>query len=357
MLHCRIEVEDNDTPVYQLYTPLFALTKDMDASYTSKEQEKFSQFSELKKFIIQKTKKEMSYRLKTNPYSTEWEYFIGAFIEMYQYHLQPIVLLLYERGYSIEISSGFSGNYGEGQTLNVTFPISEHLKNTFDRIDVKVQERNSHKSLTFYPKEPDLVLIINKWKEIVEVLPDKKQPASVSMSREAFQFRWDYIPVDPFLKIHRLFERLRYRIKQKMDANITTRLSTKPIMNEVESRLGVFLEMLEPQVRDAVVVLNQKGYSTDASGFMNQVEGQMIEGDFRLSDETLRELEVEGVIAETNPSGYTRLQFRPDIADVRRIKQKWNRIASIIPDKGMCAQPSMTKKSRELRSRYSSIKN
>ena len=59
-----------------------------------------------------------------------------------------------------------------------------------------------------------------------------------------------------------------------------------------------------------------------------------------------------GVIVETNPSGYTRLQFSPVEADIKKIRQQWNKIVSILPDKKRIADASMTHKARDFRMKY-----
>mgnify|MGYP003395296071 CR=1 FL=1 len=109
---------------------------------------------------------------------------------------------------------------------------------------------------------------------------------------------------------------------------------------------------IEPQVRQAIVKLNKKGYSTDASGFMNNSSSQMIEGDFQLDETTVKKLQQVGVIVETNPSGYTRLYFSPKEANLVKINREWNKIASLLPGKNQTASPSMTRKARDFREKY-----
>ena len=98
--------------------------------------------------------------------------------------------------------------------------------------------------------------------------------------------------------------------------------------------------------------MNKKGYSTDSSGFADNPCDQMIEGDFQLEEKTIKALESFGVQVDTNPSGYTRLQFSPLEADISKIKQKWNKIVSLLPSKNQIALTSMTKKARDFRLVY-----
>ncbi len=120
----------------------------------------------------------------------------------------------------------------------------------------------------------------------------------------------------------------------------------------IAAQLGFFIEELEPQVRQAILELNKKGYSTDSSGFMNNSCDQMIEGDFQLDEKTTKKLSEIGVQVETNPSGYTRLQFSPQEANLSKIKRQWVKIISLIPNKNEIASVSMTRNAREFRSEY-----
>ena len=125
-----------------------------------------------------------------------------------------------------------------------------------------------------------------------------------------------------------------------------------PRPNKLESVLGLFIEELEPQVRQAVLNMNKKGYSTDASGFMENPCDQMIEGDFQINEKTKSSLEAHGVVVETNPSGYTRIQFSPQEANISKIKKKWDKIVSLLPEIKQAASTSMTRKARDFRITY-----
>lgn len=146
-----------------------------------------------------------------------------------------------------------------------------------------------------------------------------------------------------------LFERLKNHIQHKINNNLKKLEANKLHPNKIELELGIFIEMLEPQVRQAVLELHSKGYSTDVSGFMYNACDQKIEGDFQLANEVKRKLRALGVIVITNPSGYTMLQFSPKEADIQKIKRMWNKIASILPDRKTVASASMTRKAREFR--------
>lgn len=117
--------------------------------------------------------------------------------------------------------------------------------------------------------------------------------------------------------------------------------------------MGAFLEEFEIQAREAVLNLHKKGYSIDFSGFCSDPRNQMIEGDFQLEENVIEGLREVGVDVETNASGYTRLQFSPVEAAMKKIKQQWKQVVSILPNKKERAAPSMTRKARDFRLNYS----
>jgi len=137
-----------------------------------------------------------------------------------------------------------------------------------------------------------------------------------------------------------------------MDKNVKKRKKINPHPNNIETRLGIFIEELQLQVRQAVLEMNRKGYSTDLSGFVNNSCDQMIEGDFQLDEKIINKLRLLGINVESNPSGYTRLQFSPKEADLGNIKKQWNKIVALLPTGKKTADISMTKKSREFRMKY-----
>lgn len=309
-------------------------------------------FSSLRDLEEKRRNETVKHRVATNPHPTGFEYLVGAFIEMYAPYLKSIIHRLYKKGYVIDTSSGFCGKYGERQAVIGYFPINDITRGKLNGLGVKVHIYTNTKSIMFYPEKADIDKILTKWEKIASILPDRKQAIQPVKSIEASRFRSGYIPQSPTLRRQRLFEHLREKVQEEMVNGIKKRLATNLVPTKIESSLGVFVEMLEPQVRAAVLAINRKGYSTDVSGFKNQADGQMIEGDFKVDKATTGKLEKLGVKVETNPSGYTRVQFSPDKADIKKIKLKWDRITSLLPDKGYSASPSMTRKARDFRSKY-----
>jgi hypothetical protein len=84
---------------------------------------------------------------------------------------------------------------------------------------------------------------------------------------------------------------LRREVHKRVQADLTERVRNYPVFTETEDRLGVFVELLEPQVRDAVLEFNRKGYTTYSSGFFGKHhEVQAIAGAFALDDEIKKKL-------------------------------------------------------------------
>lgn len=122
-----------------------------------------------------------------------------------------------------------------------------------------------------------------------------------------------------------------------------TRIDTNPNPSELEQALGVYLEELEPQVRSAVIVLHQKGYSTFSSGFDEKDSRyQMIQGLFTLSEVIKEELKSRGVAIdecrleqteeEAKERIATTISFRPHQPDLQAIQTYWEEIVALLPD-------------------------
>lgn len=309
-------------------------------------------FSTLKDSINKEKQAALKLRLKQKPFMSDLEYLLGAFLEMYEPYLKEIVCKLSERGYAIETSSGFGSNDSEYQSLDGHFSVDYVTKNRLEKNDIKVRDVHGYRSLVFLAEKIDLGYITQKWLRIIDLLPDKGALSSYSISPKAIQFRRKYASKNPFLQRQRLFERLENSIRLSMNADIQKRKTSNPNPNKLESNLGIFIEELEPQVKQAVLDLNKKGYSTDVSGFTDNCGDQMIAGDFQLDEQSVKRLQAMDVFVELNSSGYTKLQFAPKSASVSKIKKEWNEIASIFPNKHQIADASMTKKAREFRKKY-----
>lgn len=314
------------------------------------DQKKYSTF---KKRIDKDRSLALKNRLKKQAFVTDMEYLSGAFLEMYEPYLKEIVFKLFEKGYAIETSSGFNSLNTQYQSLDGQFAIDYVTRNKLDKEGIKIRENDGVKSLVFWAENLDLDYIKQRWLQIIEILPDKGKMSKPSESPRAVLFRRKYLSRNPKLQKKRLFERLEFKIKTAVDQEVKKRKKINPHPNNIESRLGIFIEELQPQVRQAVLEINRKGYSTDLSGCINDACDQMIEGDFTLTENIISKLSLLGVKVESNPSGYTRLLFSPVEADIGKIKKQWSKIVSLLPSRNKIADYSMTKRSREFRIKYS----
>lgn len=313
---------------------------------------KYESFSDLRKKVEEEKILKIKNRLDKNPSPTTTESILGAFLEMYQPQVFPFIPELIEKGYLVEPSSGFCGKYQECQALNGLFPIDDTIINRLLKIKVKVFKSTRSKSIKFWPESADLKKISDKYEEIVEVLPNRNISVDPAETEEAVSFRRKYIPKNSTLKRNRLFEIMKFKVVESVNKQVKSRKLKKPQATDTELSLGVYLERIEPQVRPAVLMINRKGHSTDVSGFMEAIDSQSLAGDFILEDEYIERIRKLDVSIETNPSGYTVLQFKPEEADIEAIRKKWISIASIFPVTGRKADPSMTRKAREFRQRF-----
>ncbi len=310
------------------------------------------ELSTLKGSVHTERQSALSRRLARNPFANDLEYLLGAFLEMYEPHLYDVVLKLSQKGYIADVSSGFSGKFCESQSLNGYLHPDYITKNKLEKIGIKFRDFQGLMSLTFWPSSADLEEIKTKWIEIIQILPDKGMLDFPSQQADAVAFRMKYVPKDKILQRKRLFERLLYAVQKETDQELEKRKIKNSYPDKTELCLGTFVEELETQARAAVLLLNKKGYSIDASGFMQDPCQQMVEGDFQLGSEIVEQLKKIGAAVETNPSGYTRIQFTPLAADIKGIKKQWLHIAQVCPKRREPAAPSMTKKARDFRLQY-----
>lgn len=324
----------------------------MNTAFNFQNQSLWEKFTSLKETADVKRKDALKRRITHQPRATDLEFLLGAFMEMYELHLHGIIHKLIAKGYAVDASSGFGGKNSEFQVLTGEFSIDFVTKNKLEKMGVKFREFNGMKSLVFWPQKATIDDIKKDWTKVVNALPDKGKLVFPSSSAEAVSFRRRYVPKDSNLQKERLFEKLKFSIQQGVYFETKKRQKESPRPNKIEIILGFFIEEIEPQVRQAVINMNKKGYSTDRSGFSDNPCEQMVEGDFRVGEETVKMLEDVGVQLETNPSGYTRLKFSPLEADIPKIKKQWDKIASLLPNKDQTASFSMTRKAREFRLAY-----
>lgn len=144
--------------------------------------------------------------------------------------------------------------------------------------------------------------------------------------------------------------KLRRRVHEGQDEELKIRLESNPAASEEELSLGAFIENIEPQARDAVALMRQKGYNTASSGFsdFNFQAVSFSEKYFsNLVPETRKKLEALGVTIEEN-----RLSFACDRIDLQEIKEKWDAVAAALPDRGESASPSKLPAAESFRKKF-----
>lgn len=110
------------------------------------------------------------------------------------------------------------------------------------------------------------------------------------------------------------------------------------IPTEEEVRLTTIWELIEPQVRNAVRKMIQKGYCTTDSGFWGDMpERQFLSGLFKLTDDTKQLLSSKDILVEEEGS-WTYIIFIPTKPDLDEIKQTWDEIVELLPDLGHIAK-------------------
>lgn len=146
---------------------------------------------------------------------------------------------------------------------------------------------------------------------------------------------------------------------------LTERLQRDPVATPEEVSAGVYREGLEPQVRDAVMVLRGKGYDTFESGFDNAIMSPQFMGFHKMAGEALsvdveelnRQLTEKGVRAEFREIAdrYTLMLTSSSALSLQSWKEVWDTIAEILPDRGRSAVPSMVRAATFFREKQKKI--
>jgi hypothetical protein len=155
---------------------------------------------------------------------------------------------------------------------------------------------------------------------------------------------------------------LREQAQIQAEQDLAERIRSNPTPTEEENRFGCFIEMLEPQVREAVFELNRRGYQTFMSGFNGRSpEEQFInlnEG-FEFPTEINKSLEDIGVYVRKYQLGLagrgevSEIGFLANEPDLAAIKTRWDTIMQLIPDTGKIAPQNNGRFAISFRSKFS----
>lgn len=132
--------------------------------------------------------------------------------------------------------------------------------------------------------------------------------------------------------------KLRKSVIEQMKRDIKTRKEQNPIATAEELSMGAYKESIEPQVREAVLNLRKKGYTTYESGF-HMFNGQIIsfEKNHLIPEELIGSIKIDGVDIKINPNS---ISFSYDhFLELDEIKNIWNQIEQSLPDLGKPVTP------------------
>jgi len=150
-------------------------------------------------------------------------------------------------------------------------------------------------------------------------------------------------------------EKLRHDTVEQCRSDLENRIKINPVPTETELGIGAFLEQIEPQVRQAVIALRAKGYTTWESGFMGggaQSIGFETEDliDFKFPNELLDNLVDLGITATISNDS---IDLRSEqITALNDWKKAWDLVVSEMPDLGKTAPDSKIAAAEDFRERY-----
>ena len=134
------------------------------------------------------------------------------------------------------------------------------------------------------------------------------------------------------LTLEQAIGKLSEQVHQEMRLQLEQRIKSNPKPTEQELVMGTFLEELEPQVREALTIMYEKGYQTCSSGFYGTIT-QAIDGYFKLDVDTISRIQALGARVEAT-NDYSYIKFETDTADIEAMRAKWIQIAQALPHTG-----------------------
>jgi hypothetical protein len=138
-----------------------------------------------------------------------------------------------------------------------------------------------------------------------------------------------------FLDQVRPFEQQRFLVLRQMADVNTEDKAPKPEKSKLEKKLGIYLKNIEPQVRQAVIDMNVKGYHTTYSGFdfggkqTIWCQGEVF-ANYQPSEQLLSQLQAKGIGLKLEPS---RISFQPkEVLDMPELEKAWQWIVADLPN-------------------------
>ncbi len=154
------------------------------------------------------------------------------------------------------------------------------------------------------------------------------------------KFQWS----DDQMKLYSYYARLRRNAHNQMRVALMQREQERPEPTKEELHVGTYLDCLDPQVRQAVLIFRQKGYDTYASGF-DGFGCDSIRVHETLPFEELGKtlpplLQDDPVRVEVDPDQIT--LFPQSELSLPQLATLWNKIAAHLPDRGASVPPACT---------------
>lgn len=141
---------------------------------------------------------------------------------------------------------------------------------------------------------------------------------------------------DKQIEIFTYYARMRKGVTVHRRNEISKRESENPMATEDELMIGCYLEEIEPQVKEAVIKMNRKGYATLYSGFHN-FNSQVI----KFKTEKKVNILLEQIEAKYKDNG---IKIKTDQESIEiiflnkisleEIKKIWDEITEALPDLG-----------------------
>lgn len=138
------------------------------------------------------------------------------------------------------------------------------------------------------------------------------------------------------------YARMRNNVHEEMDWSRRTRDLASMPKSDFEEKAGILLEEIEPQVRQAVTNLNDKGYKTKGSGFYGNTSQQIYLSrdsktgqadnafsNYHPSDELAKWLETKNIELEVESDSIT--YTTKEKLNLAELEEIWNKIADDVP--------------------------
>lgn len=154
------------------------------------------------------------------------------------------------------------------------------------------------------------------------------------------------------------YAKMRKRVVDQNWDDVIERERNNPKATPDEYKMGAYVEIIEPQVRDAVLLLRKKGYNTYESGFYGD-NLQLIsteEDSFLSYSPSLnlkKYLKEKNIEIKVEPNSV--LLYFGDKVNLETIKDVWDRVADDIPDLGHEAEPCTLQLANDFREKQTTI--